>query len=207
MLAGGMGVYTDRVLPRLIDVVLGRGVEGLRAEVCAGLHGTVVEIGFGSGRNVAHYPAAVTRVLAVEPSPGGRALAADRIAASAVPVQWVGLDGQRLPLADGSVDTALVTWTLCTIPDVAAALAEVRRVLRPGGTLHLVEHGLSPRPGVAAWQHRLGPVWGRLAGGCHLDRPIPDLLTGAGFELEELRTFVDGPELSGRLFLGVARSR
>ncbi|WP_460863785.1 class I SAM-dependent methyltransferase [Rhodococcus aerolatus] len=202
-----MGLYTDRVLPRLIDVALGRGVEALRAEVCAGLHGTVVEVGFGSGRNVAHYPAAVSRVLAVDPSPGGRALAADRIAASPVPVEWVGLDGQRLPLAAGSADAVLSTWTLCTIPDVATALAEVRRVLRPGGTLHVLEHGRSPRPGVAAWQHRLGPVWGRLAGGCHLDRPVPDLLRAAGFEVDGLRTFVEGPELSGRLFLGEARTQ
>src|SRR5262249_60059140 len=118
--------------------------EPWRRRVCAGLAGDVVEIGFGSGLNVPFYPAAVTRVAAVEPSDLSWRLARDRVSAAHVPVQRAGLDGQRLPFEDGSHDAALSTWTLCTIPDVAAALGEVRRVLKPGGELHFLEHGLAP---------------------------------------------------------------
>ena len=154
-----MGVWGDRLLPRVLDA-MGSAPEitRLRAEVCAGLHGTVLELGFGSGLNVPHYPAAVTEVLAVEPSDAAWALSERRRAASAVPVRRSGLDGQRLTEADDSVDCVLSTLTLCTIPDVARALAEVRRVLRPGGTLHVFEHGLAPDAGVETWQHRLEPA-------------------------------------------------
>lgn len=200
-----MGIYGERVLPRLIDVALGKQFDGTRAQVCAGLAGEVVEVGFGSGRNVAHYPSAVTRVYAVEPAVGGRKLAANRIAASPVPVTFIGLDGQDLPLADESVDHALVTWTLCTIPDVDLALHEIHRVLRPGGALHFVEHGRSPRPRVATWQDRLTPAWGKVTGGCHLNRHTPDLLTASGFTLTQLQTFtLGGLEFVGHMYQGVA---
>lgn len=151
-----MGVYREQVLPRIIDVACGMQVnEQLRERVCAGLGGRVVEVGFGSGRNVPHYPAAVTEVAAVEPSDTAWKLARERLRASATLVRRVGLDGQSLPLADGSFDAALSTWTLCTIPDVATALAELRRVLRPGATFHFVEHGLAPDDKVQRLQHRL----------------------------------------------------
>src|SRR5215471_8514214 len=130
-----MGLYTSRILPRIINTVGGASrLEPLRRRVCAGLAGDVVEIGFGSGLNVPFYPAAVTRVAAVEPSDVGWKLAARRLRATAVPVQRSGLDGQSLPFADDSFDAALSTWTLCSIPDVTAALGEVRRVLKPGGS-------------------------------------------------------------------------
>ena len=131
-----------------------RPIMGLRRDVCGGLSGRVLEIGFGSGLNVAAYPASVTSVDAVEPSDLGWELSAQRRSGSSVPVERVGLDGQRLEAANATYDAVLSTFTLCTIADVETALAEVRRVLRPGGTLHVLEHGLAPDEG-AAWQRRL----------------------------------------------------
>src|SRR5690606_25317861 len=130
----------------------------LRAQVCGGLSGRVVEIGFGSGLNVPFYPPSVQSVSAVEPADLGWKLAGKRVAAATVPIERAGLDGQSLPFADNSFDAAVSTWTMCTIPDIDAALAEVRRVLVPGGTLHFVEHGLAPDAKVQAWQHRLNPI-------------------------------------------------
>lgn len=203
-----MGVYADRVLPRIINVVCGtKANRPLRQRACAGLHGRVLEVGFGSGLNVPHYPAAVTEVVAVEPADLGWKLASQRVDASSTRVERVGLDGQSLPLPDDSCDTALSTWTLCTIPDVAAALGEMRRVLKPGGTLHFVEHGLAPDAAVQRRQHRLEPIQKRIAGGCHLTRAIPDLLTDAGFTIEELDVFYgDGPKFLAAESLGIARS-
>ena len=140
-----MGLYSEHVLPRMINLGCGgKKVAPLRRRVCAGLAGEVLEIGFGSGHNVSFYPAAVTGIDAVEPSDVGWKLAGKRLEEAKVPVRRSGLDGQSLPFADASHDAALSTWTLCTIPDVGAALREVRRVLKPGGTLHFVEHGLAP---------------------------------------------------------------
>lgn len=202
-----MGWYREQVLPRAIDRVCGLPpAAGLRARACARLHGDVVEIGFGSGLNVPHYPAAVRSVTGVEPSDVAWRLAQRRVAAAPVPVRRGGLDGQRLPFPDASFDSALTTWTLCTIPDVAAALAELRRVLRPGGGLHFVEHGLAPDDGVQRWQRRLEPLQKRLAGGCHLTRPITDLLTGAGFELVDVERFYEdgAPRFLGAATAGTA---
>ncbi|MCK9876559.1 class I SAM-dependent methyltransferase [Frankia sp. Ag45/Mut15] len=199
-----MGFYEDQVLPRIIDVALGRVVEPARARVTAGLRGDVLEIGFGSGRNLAHLPAQVSRLLVVEPAATGLRLAQRRIATATVPVEVVGRDGQRLELADTSVDHVLVTWTLCTIPDVDQALREARRVLRPGGTLHFTEHGRSARPRVARWQDRLTPAWGRIFGGCHLNRPIDELVTNAGLELRSLDHYRVGPEFIGYGYEGIA---
>jgi ubiquinone/menaquinone biosynthesis C-methylase UbiE len=187
-----MGLYGDRVLPRLVDLTCGmKSNDRHRQVVCAGLHGRVVEVGFGSGRNVPFYPAAVESVAAVEPADAGWRLAGKRLAASTVPVQRAGLDGQALPFGDGSFDCALSTWTLCTIPDVDAALAELRRVLVPGGQLRFVEHGLAPDEGVRRWQRRLEPVQKRIAGGCHLTRPVVEMLTGAGFTVTEMDAFYE----------------
>lgn len=202
-----MGIYGEQVLPRLINVACGlKAVEPLRQRVCEGLHGEVVEIGFGSGLNAPFYPASVARVTAIEPADVGWKLAEKRLAETAVPVERSGLDGQSLPFPDDSFDSALSTWTLCTIPDVAAALSEVRRVLRPGGSLRFLEHGLAPDERVQRWQHRLEPMQKRIFGGCHLTRPIPDLLTASGFAIEDLDVFYeDGtPKFVGADSLGTA---
>lgn len=201
-----MGFYAEQVLPRLTDRLLrGRPIEELRQQAAAGLGGDVLEVGFGSGRNVPHYPAGVARALAVDPATVGRRLAARRVAASPVPVEYVGLDGEDLPLDDDSIDHVLTTWTLCSIPDVRRALAEVHRVLRPGGALHFVEHGLAPDPGVARWQRRLNPVQRRLFGGCHLDRPIDALVRGAGLDIARLENrYLKAPKPFAYLYIGVA---
>lgn len=188
-----------------MDVTLGRPFDPIRARVAAPLEGTVLEVGFGTGRNVPHYPPTVVKVVAIDPCLAGRKLAAGRLAASPIPVDFAGLDGQDLPLDDGSVDQALITWTLCTIPDASRSLAEVRRVLKPGGRLHFVEHGLSPNAGPARWQHRLTPLWRHLAGGCHLDRPIDHLVANAGLDLRQLQCYrFAWPEPLTYLYEGVA---
>ena len=201
-----MGFYGEQIVPRLTDLTLtGRPFDRLRARVTADLRGDVLEIGFGSGRNVPHYPATVTRVRAVEPSAVGLKLAARRVADSPVPVEFVGLDGEDLPVDDASVDHVVTTWTLCTIPDVARALHEVRRVLRPGGAFHFVEHGRAPDPRVARWQDRLTPIQRRMAGGCHLNRPIDELVAASGLVLERLdHPRVPGPRTFTYTYEGVA---
>lgn len=203
-----MGFYAERILPRVIDKVCAtRSMRPLRDRVCAGLTGEVLEIGFGSGLNLAHYPDTVSGVTVIEPSELAWKLAAPRVARAAVPVRRAGLDGQSLPFGDDTFDSALSTWTLCTIPDVAVALAELRRVLKPGGELHFLEHGLAPDPKVQRWQYRLDPVEKRLAGGCTFSRPIVDLLTSAGFDIADLDAFyLDGPKFAGAASLGIARS-
>jgi ubiquinone/menaquinone biosynthesis C-methylase UbiE len=201
-----MGFYEDRILPYCVDLALGGKQFGrLRERVVAGIDGEVLEVGFGSGRNVPFYPSDVTRVRAVDPATVGLKLAAKRVAASTVPVEYVGLDGESLPLDEASVDHVLTTWTLCTIPDVGRALGEIRRVLRPGGSLHFLEHGRSPDPGVARWQDRITPINRRIAGGCHPNRPIESIVADSGLQIAELQNYyVRGPKPLGYMYEGVA---
>lgn len=201
-----MGFYENRVLPRLIDFAMRRDeLTPIRARVAASLDGDMLEVGFGSGLNVPHYPPAVSRVRAVDPATVGRKLAAKRLASSGVSVEYVGLDGQTLPLESASIDHVLTTWTLCTIPDVDRALSEICRVLRPGGMFHFVEHGRSPDHVVARWQDRLTPFQRRVAGGCHLNRPIDELVKNSGLELVELENYyAKGPRSFSYMFEGRA---
>jgi SAM-dependent methyltransferase len=203
-----MAIWRDHVLPRIVDKACARrDFAEPRRRTLAGLSGDVVEIGFGSGHNLAHDPADVDRVLAVEPSAVARRLAGPRVDASAVTVEFVGLDGQALPLPDDCADAAVTTFTLCTIPDVPGALGELSRVLRPGGRLHFLEHGLSPDPKVAAWQHRLTPIQRRVCGGCHFDRPIAQLIAGGGFRIVTLENYyLAGAKTPSYLYEGVAEA-
>jgi ubiquinone/menaquinone biosynthesis C-methylase UbiE len=201
-----VGLYADHILPRGIDWVMGK-VEfaELRMRWLAGLSGDVVELGFGSGLNLPHYPETVTSIAAIEPSRVAHKLAAKRMAACSIPVKIVGLQGERVPLPDDCADAVLSTWTLCTIPDLDAALREIRRVLRPGGRLHFLEHGLSDDAKVARWQRRIEPFQKRFAGGCHLTRPMDTLLQAAGFELHGLERFLmKGPRFASTMFGGQA---
>ncbi len=201
-----VGFYGEQVLPRVTNVLLAnREFAKIRERVVSTLSGEVLEVGFGSGLNVPYYPPGVRRVLAVDPATVGRKLARKRVAASPVSVEYLDLDGERLDLDEGCVGHVLVTWTLCTIPDVAGALVEMRRALSPGGQLHFVEHGRSPDPSVARWQDRLNPLQRWWAGGCNLNRPIDRLVEAAGFEMTNLDTFyIGGPRPMGYMYEGIA---
>jgi SAM-dependent methyltransferase len=188
--------YRREVVPRVVDKACGSAAMSAgRDRAAEGLSGVVVEIGFGSGLNLPSYPPEVTLVHAVEPSEVGRRLSRDRVASSPVPVEFSGLRGEALELADDSCDGALCTFTLCTVPGVEQALLELRRVLKPGGRFHFLEHGLAPDAGVQRWQRRLEPMQMALADGCHLTREPAALVRAAGFELESVESsYVKGPK-------------
>ncbi len=202
-----MGFYGERIFPKIMNVMMNsKQKRRIRSEVCAPLAGDVVEIGFGSGLNLPHLPAAVVRLRAVDPMERGKDIAAKRIAATAVPVEFIGLDGQKLPLEDHSVDVVLATWTLCSIPDAVAAIREVRRVLKPGGKFHFVDHGRAPDEKVRKWQNRLNGLQNRLACGCNLNRDIPALIESGGLTIEQLTTFYakGEPKTMGWTYQGIA---
>ncbi|MCW2856265.1 MAG: SAM-dependent methyltransferase [Marmoricola sp.] len=203
------GLWNEHLLPRAVEVTCSERATGKwRHQVCAPVSGEVLEVGFGSGTNLAHYPAAVSTVLAVEPSDLAWRRAQDAVRDFDRPVVRVGLDGASLAMSDASVDAVVSSYTMCTIGDVASALSEFRRVLRPGGRLHFVEHSLSPDDPVAARQRRWQPRWEKVAGGCHLDRDIPGLVSAAGFTIADLEAFyAPGPAFArpfGWLTIGTA---
>ena len=202
-----MSFYGERILPRVINVVMNtKQTRTIRQRVCADLTGDVVEIGFGTGHNLPYLPSEVRSLRAVEPAGLGVQLARERIGAAGVPVQVVGLDGQHLPLEDASADAVLCTWSLCTIPDPVAAVREMRRVLRPGGRLHFVEHGRAPDEAVRRWQDRLNGIQQRMAGGCNLNRDIPAILESGGMRVTDLDTYYGKgePKPYGYLYEGRA---
>lgn len=203
-----MGIWSEKIEPRLATAMLdNKEMRTTRAEVVPAIHGDVLEIGWGSGLNVPYYPGGVECVHAVEPSATYKHLGEKRAAASTVRIDFAGDDAQAIPLDDATMDTALSTFVLCTIPDAPRALREVFRVLRPGGTFHFAEHGLAPDPKIARWQRRLTPLQRRLFGGCTLDRPITDLLKDAGFEVAVRNQFMPGPALGkpwGYQYIGQA---
>ena len=191
-----MGIWSREVVPRFIDRACGTpAMKAGRDLIAQGLSGVVLEIGFGSGLNVESYPPEVTLVHAVEPSMVGRRLAADRIAASPIAIDFAGLQGESIQLDDDTCDGALCTFTLCTIPGVEQALREVKRVLKPGGRFHFLEHGLAPDDRTRTWQRRIEPFQMRLADGCHLTRDPGALVRAAGFEIESVDSaYTKGPK-------------
>ncbi|HEY2976660.1 MAG TPA: class I SAM-dependent methyltransferase [Burkholderiaceae bacterium] len=201
------GFYESRVFPWLNDRLnADPALEQIRAEAVRGASGRVVEIGFGSGLNLSHYPHAVQSLVAVEPNDGMHARARPRIAASRFPVEVIQGAAERLPLADAGFDTAVSTLTLCTVAEPARVLSELRRVLRPNGRLLLMEHGLSEDDGVARWQRRLNGLQRILACGCNLNRPIAELVQAHGFRFESIRKFYvpKMPRTHGWVTVGVA---
>ncbi len=185
-----MGLYDHYVLPFLINLSCGAPpILKQRAKVVPHAEGRVLEIGMGSGINLSFYdPDKVEMVFGLEPSEGMRQKAQANLARSPVPVEWLDLPGEEVPLEDKSVDTVVLTYTLCTIPDFQAALAQMRRVLKPGGRLLFCEHGEAPDESVRRWQARVNPMWKKVAGGCNLNRPIPTNLEEAGFRIDDLET-------------------
>lgn len=184
-----MGFYDKHVLPRFINCACGtKPIMKQREKVVPLASGTVLEIGIGTGLNIPFYDASkVERVIGLDPSEKSWELAAQRVAAAEFAVEFVGLPDGEIPLANDSVDTILVTYSLCTIPDPVAALKGMQRVLRPGGKLIFCEHGKAPDPNVQRWQNRLDRAWGVMAGGCHLNRDIPQILDAGGFAVEDLQ--------------------
>lgn len=182
-----MGLYERWILPRLIDWTMrADDLARYRERLVPLARGRVLEIGVGSGLNLPCYSGGAKQVIGLDPSPELLRRAASLAVRSAVPVHLVQAAAEAIPLMDHSVDTVVMTWVLCSLGDAPAGLAEMRRVLRPDGVLLFVEHGLAPEPGVAAWQHRLDPLWTRLS--CHLDNPVDRLLREAGFDVAELRS-------------------
>ncbi|MFI4947953.1 MAG: class I SAM-dependent methyltransferase [Alphaproteobacteria bacterium] len=201
-----MGLYQRWVLPRLLELAMRQPVlEQYRKRAIAAARGLVLEIGVGSGLNLPLYGPAVARVCAIDPSPELLRLASQRCAGASVPVSLVQASGERLPFAGATFDTVVMTWTLCSIVDPVAALVEMRRVLNRRGTLLFVEHGLSSDYRVARWQHGLTPGWRHVAGGCHLDRRIDELIRAAGFRLDAIETgYMTGPKPWTFLYQGRA---
>lgn len=203
-----MSFYEDRILPHIIDKACSMGqVMKLRSQVVPSARGTVLEVGMGSAINLEFYdPQRVDLVYGLEPSDGMRRKAQDNLRRATVKVEWLDLPGEEIPLEDNSVDTVLLTFTLCTIPDWNTALQQMKRVLKPGGELLFLEHGESDQPGVKKWQHRITPAWKKVAGGCHLNRHIADLIREAGFEIRELENLYipKAPKIAGYIYKGRA---
>lgn len=202
-----MGFYAQYVLPRIIDLAM-RNEETARVRAAWIPHarGEVLEIGIGSGLNLAFYSSEVKHVYGVDPSVELQRIARKRARPGPMKVEFLSQSAENpLPLANASIDTVVVTWTLCSIANAPNALQQMKRVLKPSGRLIFLEHGRAPDPGVAAWQDRLTPVWKRIAGGCHLNRKIDELIMGAGFRLAELKTcYLPGPRPMTYTYQGFA---
>lgn len=202
-----MSFYQRHVLPCLCHLAMRqKQLVPFRRRVIGAAEGRVLEIGIGSGLNLPLYGPPACAVIGLEPSPELLHMARGRGAGQSVPIEFLEASAETIPLEDRSMDTVVTTWTLCTIPNAPRALSEMRRVLKPGGSLLFVEHGRAPEPGVARWQDRLDPLWSRLAGGCHLNRKIDELISGWGFQIDTLQhARLPGPRTHGFLYEGRAR--
>jgi ubiquinone/menaquinone biosynthesis C-methylase UbiE len=201
-----MGFYSDIILPRLCDLAMrNKQLTPFRERVIGAAEGTVLEIGVGSGMNLPFYRPPVQEVLALEPAPRLVTMARSASRETSMPVRFLEASAEAIPLDQHSVDTIVTTWTLCSIPQAATALADMRRVLRPGGKLLFVEHGMAPDEGVRWWQDRLTPAWRRISGGCHLNRPIRSMIEGAGFRIDRIETgYIPGPKPMTFMYEGSA---
>jgi len=201
-----MSFYEDQILPRGIDWGMsGERFSVLRQEYLSGVSGRVLEVGFGTGLNLPHFPDAVTHLYALDPSQLGRRLAKQRIQHAPFPVEFVELEGNRFALPDNSVDAVVSTWTVCTIPDPIAALKEIRRVLKPEGNYYFLEHGLSPDRRVARLQNLWNPIQKWCAGGCHVNREINHLILNSGFKIQNFNNFyMEGPKVLTYMYGGMA---
>ena len=204
-----MGIYGEWIVPALIDLSMrNKRLRPYRARVAGAAEGRVLDVGVGSGLNVPFYAPRVRDIFGLDPSPRLLARAQANVAHAQCPVHLIQGSAESIPLADRSVDTIVMTWTGCSIPEVGTALREMRRVLKTGGRLLFVEHGRAPEPGVARWQDRLDPFWHGLSGGCHLNRKTDDLLSDAGFRIDRLETgYIPGPRIMTFLYEGAASPR
>jgi ubiquinone/menaquinone biosynthesis C-methylase UbiE len=207
MVATAWASTNDHILPHVINLAMSsRELRQYRQRVVSNAKGRVLEIGIGSGLNLPFYGPRVDEVLGLEPATRLMAMAQRTASKSRHAVKFIAGSAEAIPIEDQSIDTVVTTWTLCSIPDVVGALQEMRRVLTRGGQLLFVEHGLAPEDNVQRWQHRLTPVWKKLGGGCHLDRPIRDLIEGAGFGIAQLEMgYMKGPKPMTFLYEGCAK--
>jgi ubiquinone/menaquinone biosynthesis C-methylase UbiE len=200
------GLYQDRIVPMLTDLSMrNKRLVPYRRRVVSAVEGRVLEIGIGSGFNLPFYTAQAREIFGLDPSPGLLARARRRVPPTRARLQLLTGSAEQIPLDARSVDTVVMTWVGCSIPNVSVAFDEIRRVLRPGGHLLFVEHGRAPQPGVARWQDRLDPLWMRIAGGCHLNRDPDALIQQAGLRVERLETgYIPGPKIMTFLYQGSA---
>jgi ubiquinone/menaquinone biosynthesis C-methylase UbiE len=204
-----MGFYEEWIVPPLIDWSMrNKQLRPYRERTAGAAEGRVLDIGIGSGLNLPFYARQAREIFGLDPSPPLLARAQSMAPRTQTPIHLLEGSAERIPLADHTIDTVVMTWTGCSIPEICAALEEMRRVLRPGGRLLFVEHGRAPDPGVARWQDRLDPFWQRFSGGCHLNRKIDDLLSDAGFQIGRLATgYIPGPKIMTFFYEGAAMPR
>ncbi len=205
-----MRLYNQYILPKIIHFTCGlKPSMRQREKVVPQAHGRVLEVGIGSGLNLPYYDSEkVTKIWGLDPSPEMIEMASQAAKSVSFDVEFIGLPGEEIPLENNSVDTVVVTYTLCTIPETLPALMQMKRVLRPGGELVFCEHGAAPDASVRRWQNRLNPIWKRLGGGCNLNRPIPDLLEAGGFQVKKLDTmYIPGWRPASFNFWGIAVPR
>jgi ubiquinone/menaquinone biosynthesis C-methylase UbiE len=204
-----MSFYQDQILPRLIHLAMRqKRLLPYRSRVMSGASGRVLEIGIGSGLNLPFYSPEVTQIIGLEPSPKLLELSRDNAADASMSLELIGGTAESIPIENHSLDTIVTTWTLCSIPDVKAAIAEMRRVLKPSGQLLFVEHGRAPESRVRWWQDHLTPAWKSFSGGCHLNRAIDELIEGGGFQFQRLeKAYMRGPKPMTFMYEGSAKPK